>query len=311
MMLLLGSRPTMLFGHAFLHGVPWYFPAVFGLKSTEGFLGLLALGAVAGIAGRKLGPAIPEDWRPHWRVLKVALYVFLAVCLLSRLDISIRHFMMPEVLLILMLAPVPRLLGQLPGRRVWQAAAVALAASSFVPVVRAYPHFFAYVNGFGLGRQAYELINDSNVSWNEALPEVQRFAEEQGLREIPLDWFSLSDPAVVAPRARLWNCEQPAESDAGKWVVVSGVMILENHNCGYLRAYPQRALAGGSMWAFQLPPRIATAGEPGGPPLPADYRNTWGLPIDFRAWAIESERHPDEIVKRMADLMKQMQAQMK
>jgi hypothetical protein len=36
----------------------------------------------------------------------------------------------------------------------------------------------------------------------------------------------------VAPRVRLWNCEQPAESDVDKLVVVSGVMILENHNCG-------------------------------------------------------------------------------
>ena len=235
MMLLLGSRPTFLLGHAITHGVPWYFPVVFALKSTEGFLGLLILGAAAGIAGRKLAPAISENVRPHWRVLKIGLCVFLTVCLLSRLDISIRHFMMPEALLALMLAPVPRIVAQLPGRRVWQAAAVALAASSLVTVARAYPHFVSYVNMLGFGRPAYELMNDSNVSWNEALPEVERFAEQQGLSEVPLDWFSLSDPELVAPRARLWNCEQPAESDVGKLVVVSGVMILENHNCGYLR----------------------------------------------------------------------------
>jgi 4-amino-4-deoxy-L-arabinose transferase-like glycosyltransferase len=311
MMLLLGSRPTFLLGHAIPHGVPWYFPVVFGLKSTEGFLGLLVLGAAAGIAGRKLDPAVPAELRPHWRVLKIALYVFLAVCLLSRLDISIRHFMMPEVLLILMLAPLPRIAGRLPAPRVWQAALVALAAVSFVPVLRAYPHFFPFVNALGLGRPAYALVNDSNVSWNEALPEVERFAEQQGLSEIPLDWFSLADPALVAPRVRLWNCEQPADADAGKWVVVSGVMILENHNCGYLRAYPHRPLADGSMWAFQLPPRIPKPGEPGGPPLPADYRNTWGIPIDFRAWAIEAERHPEDMDRRMEYLMKQFRAQMK
>jgi hypothetical protein len=143
-------------------------------------------------------------------VLKIGFFVFLAVCLLSRLDISIRHFMMPEALLILMLAPVPRILQQLPGRRVWQAAAVVLAASSFVAVGRAWPNFVPYVNGLTLGHPAYELINDSNVSWNEALPEVEKFAEEQGLSEIRLDWFSLSDPLLVAPRAKVWNCEQPA-----------------------------------------------------------------------------------------------------
>lgn len=311
MMLLLGSRPTFLLGHALPHGVPWYFPVVFALKSTEGFLGLLVLGAVAAIAGRKLAPAIPKELCPHWRVLKFALYVFLAVCLLSRLDISIRHFMMPEVLLILMLAPIPRIIAQLPGRRVWQAGAIALAASSFIPVARAYPHFFPYVNALGLGRPAFELINDSNVSWNEALPEVEQFAEEQGLPEIRLDWFSFADATLVAPRARLWSCEQPSDSDAGKWVAVSAVMIQENHNCGYLWAYPHRVLAGGSMWAFQLPSRIPKPGEPGGPPLPADYRNPWGIPVDMRAWAIEAERHPDRMTALVEDLMKKVRGQTK
>ena len=311
LMLLLGSRPTFLLGHAIPHGVPWYFPVVFALKSTEGFLGLLLLAATAGIAARRLAPVIPKDLRPHWRVLKFALYVFLVVCLLSRLDISIRHFMMPEALLILMLAPVPRIIAQLPGRRVWQAATVALAASSFIPVVRAYPDFFPYVNGLGLGRPAYELFNDSNVSWNEALPQVERFAENLGLREIPLDWFSLSDAALVAPRVRLWSCEQPSDSDAGKWVVVSAVMILENRNCGYLLAYPHRALAGGSMWAFQLPLRIPKPGEPGGPPLAEDYRNPWGVPVDMRAWAIEAGRHPEEMEPRLKEMMNKVQAQMK
>ena len=156
-------------------------------------------------------------------------------------------------------------------------------------MARAYPHFVSSVNTLGFGRPAYELMDDSNVSWNEALPEVERFAEQQGLSEVPLDWFSLSDPALVAPRVRLWNCEQPAESDA----------------------YPHQALAGGPMWASQLPPRIPKGGEPGGPPLPADYRNTWGIPIDFRASAVETERHPAEIGKRLEELTKKMRGQMK
>jgi 4-amino-4-deoxy-L-arabinose transferase-like glycosyltransferase len=307
MMLVLGSRATFVLGNALPHGVPWYFPVVFALKSTEGFLGLLVLGAAAGIAGRKAGTVIPEAVRMHWRVLKIALYVFLAVCLLSRLDISIRHFMMPEVLLILMLAPVSGIVGRLPGRRVWQAAVVALAAISFVPVVRAWPNYFPYINSLGFGRSTYELVNDSNVSWNEALPEVERFAEEQGLAEIRTDTFSLADPALVAPRVRLWNCEQPAEGDGGTLAVVAAVSILENRNCGYLRAYPARPLAGGSMWAFQLPAGIPKAGEAGGPPLPPDYRNSWGIPIDYRAWVIETERHPERTVTRMDELMKVFQ----
>ena len=40
----------------------------------------------------------------------IGFFTFLAVCLLSRLDISIRHFMMPIALLILMLAPLPNMI---------------------------------------------------------------------------------------------------------------------------------------------------------------------------------------------------------
>ena len=42
MTLVMGSRPTYLLGHTLPHGVPYYFPFVFALKSTLGFLVLLA-----------------------------------------------------------------------------------------------------------------------------------------------------------------------------------------------------------------------------------------------------------------------------
>ena len=68
-MLMGAARPTYLFGHAYAHGVPYYFPVVFALKSTLGFLLLLLLAAAAGVVCRKPGTGvIPEPVRPHWRV---------------------------------------------------------------------------------------------------------------------------------------------------------------------------------------------------------------------------------------------------
>jgi hypothetical protein len=40
--------------------------------------------------------------------------------------------------------------------------------------------------------------------------------------------------------------------------------------------YPHEVLAGGSMYAVQLPEIIPAAGQPDGPPLPADYRYILG-----------------------------------
>lgn len=311
LMLITGSRPTFLLGHAYPHGVPFYFPVVFALKSTLGFLLLLVLAAAVAVRLRKTRTerttSIPDAFRPHWRVLMIGFFVFLIVCLLSRLDISIRHFMIPIVLLILMLAPVPRMLNELPGRKLMQAITAALIVSCFYACIAAYPFFFPFVNALGMGRPAYTLMNDSNVSWNEALPEVENFVQRHRLSEVDLDSASLSDPTLVVPQARAWDCQTPGEQDAGKWVVVAAVSILENHNCGYLQQYPNEALAGGSMYAFQLPQLIPGAGMAGGPPSLSDKKWMWGAPFDLRGFAIDVERHPDRLPTELQAVINKFQ----
>ncbi|HUE65154.1 MAG TPA: glycosyltransferase family 39 protein, partial [Rhizomicrobium sp.] len=103
MVLISASRPTFILGHSYPHGVWFYFPVVFALKSALGFLGLLFLAGVTGV-GRKLRgetrtAIIPAQVAAHWRILWVSLLVFTGVCLLSPLDISIRHFTVPFVVL--------------------------------------------------------------------------------------------------------------------------------------------------------------------------------------------------------------------
>jgi len=72
------------------------------------------------------------------------------------------------MLLILMLAPLPGMLGELRARtalgaRLGAAAIAALAVSCLFTAVRAYPYYFPYINALSLGRPAYALVNDSNV----------------------------------------------------------------------------------------------------------------------------------------------------
>src|SRR5207245_2452318 len=152
--LITGSRPTFILGHAYPHGVWFYFPVLFALHSS--------------------------------------LVVFTGFCLLSRLDISIRHFSIPLVLLILLLAALPRMVERLrlsaptSGRLVGAMAGV-LTLSCLFTAVRAYPYYFPYINAFSLGHPAYALVNDSNLDWNQSLPEVKRFADQHGLQRIGLD----------------------------------------------------------------------------------------------------------------------------
>ena len=265
LVLITGSRPTFILGHAYPHGVWFYFPVVFVLKSPLGFLGLLvlALGLALRQKRRDEGntPTIPAELAIHWRVLWVSLVVFTVFCLLSRLDISIRHFSIPLVLLILLLAALPRMLERLrlfaptPGRLLGAMAGV-LILSCLLTAVRAYPYYFPYINAFSLGHPAYSLVNDSNLDWNQSLPEVKRFADQHGLQRINLDEYGFNDPTVTVPQSEFWDCQRPTAKDDGQWAVVSANMILDGHNCIWLMQYSPQPLAGGSMYAVHLPEHI-------------------------------------------------------
>jgi 4-amino-4-deoxy-L-arabinose transferase-like glycosyltransferase len=284
-----GRRGTFILGHAYPHAVWFYFPVVFVLKSSLGFLALLLLAAAMGISRKVRGETsvavIPTQFALHWRVLWVSLLVFTGVCLLSPLDISIRHFSVPLVLLVMLLAPLPRMLAGLQWRPValaGTATVVALAVSCLFTALHAYPYYLPYINALSFGRPTYALVNDSNVDWNQGFPEVRRFAEQQGLQEIPLDQYGFSGVTAFVPQAYPWNCQTPTQEIAGKWVTLSAANLLEARNCAWLLRYPHEALAGGSMYAVRLPAQIPTAGSAGGPPLPSAYRTFGGLPFETR-----------------------------
>jgi 4-amino-4-deoxy-L-arabinose transferase-like glycosyltransferase len=299
---LTGRRGTFVLGHAYPHAVWFYFPVVFALKSSLGFLGLLLLAAVTGISKKVRGETsiavISAQFALHWRVLWVSLLVFTGVCLLSPLDISIRHFSVPLVLLIMLLAPLPRMLGDLQGRSAALAGAatiVALAVSCLFTAVHAYPYYLPYINALSLGRPNYTLVNDSNVDWNQGLPEVRRFAEQQRLQKIALDQYGFSDVTAFVPQAYPWNCQTPTQEDAGQWVTLSAANLLEARNCAWLLEYPHEALAGGSIYAVRLPAQIPEAGSAGGPPLPSAYRTFGGLPFETRGFFSHVIQNPGDL----------------
>jgi dolichyl-phosphate-mannose-protein mannosyltransferase len=311
MVLITGSRPTFILGHAYPHGVWFYFPVLLVLKSALGFLGLLVLALALALWQKRRRnastPAVPAGLTIHWRVLWISLIVFTGFCVLSRLDISIRHFCIPLVLLILLLAPLPRLVERLgtstraSGRLVGAMAGV-LTLSCLFTAQHTYPYYFPYINAFSLGHPAYALVNDSNLDWNQSLPEVKRFAAQHALQKIDLDEWGFSDPTLIVPESEVWDCQRPTPADDGHWAVVSANMIMDGHNCIWLMQYPNQPLAGGSMYAVHLPPHIPAAGSAGGPPRPSAFREFAGAPFDLRAFFLDVIHHPEKLPKAMEEM---------
>ncbi len=305
------SRPTYILGHPYPHGVWFYFPVLFLLKSTLGFLGLLALELGLALTQKRRDeektPVIPNEFAIHWRVLWVSLIVFSGFCLLSRLDISIRHLSIPLILFILLLAPLPRMVERLRDSapsavRFVGALTVILTLSCLFTAVRTYPYYFPYLNALSLGRPGYTLVNDSNLDWNQSLPEVKAFAEQHGLQSIDLDQYGFTDPSVDVPQAKIWDCQRPAAADGGHWAAVSANMIMDGHNCPWLTQYALQPLAGGSMYAVHLPDHIPEAGSPGGPPLPSEFREFGGAPFDVRSFFLNVIHDPEKLPQALEEL---------
>ena len=302
------SRPTYILGHSYPHGVWFYFPVLFLLKSQLAFLLLLLLATATALLVKRRSPApsaiLPAGMDLHWRSFWVSLVVFVAACMLNRLDLSIRHFTVALALIILLLAPLPRALELLRGSspqaaRIGTWLTIVLVLTSMVTAIRVYPNYFPYLNILSMGRPGYTLVNDSNLDWNHALPEVETFVRQRGLKQVLLAEYGFSEPAAYVPQALFWDCQQPAAHDGGQWAVVSANYMVDAGNCVWLMRYRHQVLAGGSMYAVQLPEIIPAAGQPGGPP-PADYRYLGGLrDFDPRSIILNCIRDPQQLQPTM------------
>jgi len=315
------SRPTYILGHSYPHGVWFYFPVIFVLKSQLAFLGLLLLSAVTAVAAKVMKVDIRRSISPgrelHWRCVWVSQLVYVLACVLNRLDISIRHFTVAIALVIILLAPLPRMLQNLGDFRprlatLGRAAVYFLALTCLISAVRAYPYFLPYINSLGMGKPGYMLVNDSNLDWDQGFPDVETFVLQNRLSEVLFDRYGFAEPNSSVPQALPWNCQVPAAADGGRWAIVSANNIADTRNCLWLMKYPHQALAGGSLYAVALPSFIPPAGQPGGPPLSKDFHFLSGpvLGFDVRELFLDCISDPNRLeptYKRFVEMGEQAQ----
>jgi hypothetical protein len=309
---LMSVRPTFLLGHPYSHGVWFYFPVVFSLKTPLATLAIFLLSIPVGLLDGAIGPGQPLSFRRRADLLAChmgfsgGLHRVLHDQPDDHQHPALYHSNGPA-------DPDHRAAAARAGRCGHRASARApagladgaLAAASMVTTARSYPYFMPFLNSLSLGRPGFVLVNDSNLDWNQSLPDVRRFAEQRRLDHLLLDAYGFSDPAVYVPQAEIWNCQKPAASDGGRWAVVSAGMILDGHNCGWLTRYPHEVLAGGSMYAFRLPPAIPAVGAPGGPPSPEAYRSLGGTPggMDLVALLQRCILDPNQLKPTMDKIM--------
>jgi 4-amino-4-deoxy-L-arabinose transferase-like glycosyltransferase len=259
------SRPVFLLGRHDPHGQWFYFPLLLLLKSTPGFLLVMALlpgllAAARGSPGWAASAPQRRAAREPLVALVCGLVVFAAACIASRLNLGLRHFSVPILLLCVLASLAAPALRAIPARR-WRAAASAAVmaglAASAVSAVEAYPNYLAYFNLLRGGRPAYDIVADSNLDWGQSLPALRRFLAMRHARHVWVDLFGSLGPDAYLANFTRFNCVAPPAGLAG-WTAVSAGQLEAftsdpRRTCDWLMAYPHWRLGGGSMYVFRLP----------------------------------------------------------
>lgn len=189
------GRVMYLFGKVYPNGRWFYFPAAFLIKSTIGFLLLLALLPFArGLWGR--------ERRREVMFLAIPAAVFFAGAVTSKLDIGIRHILPMMPFLIVLVAAGAVFLARRSSA--WRYAVALLVLADVASSVHAFPNYLPYSNeAFGGVNGTYRVLSDSNVGWEGGLKALSADLKQ---RHITQCWFAYS--AILDPRLFGIPCKQ-------------------------------------------------------------------------------------------------------
>jgi len=184
---------TFVLGTVYPHGVWFYFPVTFVIKSTLAFLVLLGISVFA-IASRKL------TGTREILFLTVPPAFYLIVAMNSKMNIGVRHILPLYVFLAVLIAGAARSLmrhGLPMTARRWQYVVAALLLFHVFSSARSFPNYMAYSNElWGGPSQTYKYLTDSNVDWAQQLKSTKQYLDGRGIKEC---WFAYFGQGVLEP----------------------------------------------------------------------------------------------------------------
>ena len=197
--------PSYIFGKVYAHGVWFYFPVAFVVKSTLALLALLLL-AFAAIAWRKM-----RCWR---EILFVTIppLIYLLVSMGSKLNIGARHILLIFVFASVLAAGAAWAL--IRSDRRWAYLVGALLLFHVVSSVRAFPtSYMAYSNELWGGPSAtYKYLTDSNTDWGQQLIGTKRYLDQRGVKSC---WFAYFVDPAIRPSSYGIPCRSLPTADTG------------------------------------------------------------------------------------------------
>ncbi len=175
------DMPSFFFGHVYEHGIWYYFPVVFLIKSTLSLLAALALTIFAVARGYLRNP------RALW-FLTAPPALYFAVAMSSHLNIGARHIL-PVWVFCCVLAGAG-LSSLIQHNRRWLYAAAAILLFQIATTLHASPNYIAYSNeAWGGPTKTYRYLSDSNTDWGQQLLATSAYLREHHITHCYFAYF--------------------------------------------------------------------------------------------------------------------------
>ncbi|HEY0082595.1 MAG TPA: glycosyltransferase family 39 protein [Pyrinomonadaceae bacterium] len=174
------GHPASLLGSYSNTGWWHYFPVAFALKTTLPFL-LLSAASIVWMLRRLL---LGREKIFLYLLVPLAVYTF--ICVTSRINIGIRHFLPAFPFLFIAGGALLDQLFRVGGRG--RIPATVLAALILLwagaEAARAYPDYIPYMNQLAGQHPRWKYLSDSNVEWGDDVPALAAYLRARGEREV-------------------------------------------------------------------------------------------------------------------------------
>lgn len=196
--------PSYIFGKVYAHGVWFYFPIAFLIKSTLAVLAFTLLTIFALISGRM-------RWSREVFYLTIPPIFYIIITLTSHLNIGIRHLLPVYVFLMVLSAGAAFKL--IEGNRRWGYVTAILLFLHIFASVRSYPTYIAYANElWGGPSSTYKYLTDSNTDWGQQLKGVKKYVDQNGIKNC---WFAYFVATAIEPSSYGIPCKLLPTADTG------------------------------------------------------------------------------------------------
>lgn len=184
----LRGMPAFLAGEISPEGWWYYFAFAILIKTPVALLALAAVGLWACVRRRT------ESGHAALFVL-LPLTMFLAVAMISGVNLGVRHVLPIYPFLLLVAAAGTMELWRLSRRAGHAAVAIAISAM-LVEGSLAYPYPLTFFNAFvGGPANGHQYLLDSNLNWGQGLKALKAWMDDAGVEHVNLSYFGQADPA--------------------------------------------------------------------------------------------------------------------